>query len=290
MFVKKEFFRFALLRFFRIYPLHLAILFFLFLFLFVFPPYLECIIREEPERFTVGNILANILLVDNWGIVFFGHPWNGVSWTISLEILAYIAFPFLAFFVNRIFSVRLCLVLVIGVLLGLGLFMLVTNNLDNNLKWRGGILRIACEFSCGVILSRAYRLGFSSSFPWFGVGCLGLLVLCFIIPFMRPLIYLWLAGFMMSLTFENDKIARIFESKFISWLGEISYSLYLTHMLLLQGIFWLVSPSMQLMNLQSKMVLSSLIIFFILLFAWFVNIYVERPSRNIGRVVVKHLT
>lgn len=285
-FNKRRLFRFAALRFFRIYPLHWFVLACLGL-LVLFPPYLDFIRSAEPERLTPGNILANVLLADNWGIVFFGHPWNGVSWTLSLEILAYMAFPFLAYFVSRIRSIPLCMTLAAALLVGLGVFMLVTNNLDNNLKWRGGILRVACEFTAGVLLNRSYRLGLNFPLSWVGLFAVAWIALCLLVPYMHPLVYLGLGGLIVGLSFETDIAGRLCESRLVAWLGEISFSFYLVHGLLLQGLMWALPPMIQQWSLPAQGVVVVAATMPIFLIAWGVNVLVERPSRNIGRAVVK---
>lgn len=92
--------RFLILRFFRVYPLHFCVLM-VFLAQEIFKLYLwhKGITLNKGAPFTgdqsPGLFFATLFLVQAWG-VFDRNFWNGPSWSISCEALAYLVFALTA--------------------------------------------------------------------------------------------------------------------------------------------------------------------------------------------------
>jgi peptidoglycan/LPS O-acetylase OafA/YrhL len=170
---------------------------------YLVPAYHDYLIEFEPERLTIPNFLASLFLVHYWGINF-GHPWNGVSWTLSVEILGYIAFPFLAFVLVRIGSKRLILCLAAFCLLALGLILMATDNLDHNLKWRGGMLRMAFEFTAGILINLFFRKDGERDFAWGGTIAVGLILLSMSVHKLKFLIFPEFGCLILFLCYPRD--------------------------------------------------------------------------------------
>src|SRR5664279_2124889 len=90
----KNFKQFFIARFARIYPLHLFVLIVLILWI------AKIGVGGLGMVFDPTSIPTNLLLIHSFGIhkVF---TWNVPSWSISAEWWAYMAFPFLVFFLYR---------------------------------------------------------------------------------------------------------------------------------------------------------------------------------------------
>lgn len=89
---------FLALRIARLYPVHLFMI-------LVFGAYGFSIARTGDERgvgegYGLGALVENIFMVHSW----WNQPlsWNGVAWSVSLEWLAYLCFPFIALLVWRL--------------------------------------------------------------------------------------------------------------------------------------------------------------------------------------------
>jgi peptidoglycan/LPS O-acetylase OafA/YrhL len=108
------FMKFMRARFARIYPLHLLVL-------AIYVGLAAVGVKQEQEN-PQWSIVANIFLVQAMG--FFSHPtWNIPSWSISVEWWAYVLFPFVAAFAQRHFrTVAAVPVLVLNV----GIFIVLS--------------------------------------------------------------------------------------------------------------------------------------------------------------------
>ena len=92
--------KFLFLRFFRLYPLHVAVLMALFLFECVklAVQYFALMTPSQQPPFTgdrsPGALVASLLLINGWHVSDVA-AWNGPSWSISCEFAAYLLFAVL---------------------------------------------------------------------------------------------------------------------------------------------------------------------------------------------------
>lgn len=218
-------------RFARVWPLHgfILLLFVIFATLLV--------LRGTPNaRYPFEELPLHILLIQNWG--FTDHlRWNDPAWSISAEFAAYLAFPLI------VLSVRWER-LSAPVLIGIGL--LVCAALAAFLEFSGavklgdqvphfGLWRCLAEFTLGIIVCLLWR-------KWHGrrhaallalLVCLSLLVVR-IVTGIAEFYFLpaALAAGILALALDRGIVARLLSSRTAVYLGEISYSTYLSHLLL----------------------------------------------------------
>jgi peptidoglycan/LPS O-acetylase OafA/YrhL len=204
-------------RFARIYPLHLTMLFIFLLMAFA---------GNNP----VHGFFVSVFLVHAWGLTE-NLTLNGPSWTLSAEMFAY--FLFSIFAVRKLptlgiaiaFAVTAVCVHLFALKLGHAGFL--------HLTWDFGSLRILPLFILGMLLRRLTPLvtpvaasamvatGIVLLFYQTGSGPVEYEILI-------PLSLLIVGGARLS-----DVAALPTNSRLLVYLGEISYSIYLTHILVI---------------------------------------------------------
>jgi peptidoglycan/LPS O-acetylase OafA/YrhL len=227
--------RFMALRFFRLYPLHFAMLTAL--------VGLECIkvlaqstlgIIPEHHPFTGGqspqSFVAHVLLVQGLGLL--PTPgWNGPSWSISCEFVVYELFAIttlLGLFRNRVF-------LVLGAIAtGLGYAVLALTRGTLNVVYDLGLVRCIAGFFWGVLICRWALVASTRSLKQMQLFEIGVTVavistmatisggaILIVIPLLILLV--------MLLRSDRGPVARLLMSKPAQYLGRISYSVYMVH-------------------------------------------------------------
>jgi peptidoglycan/LPS O-acetylase OafA/YrhL len=218
----------------RLYPLHVFALFF-FIFSYVvrehsFPTYADG---------TLYTFLQQLTLTHSIGMHTTDQPWNGPSWSVSVEFWVSILFFFL---VKRstpsiyLFIISAVCLLVIYNKSDNGL-LVVTENFFGIIN--SGLLRCVCSFLCGVLTYRAYLAlksseGLLRRVPWTFMEILSLLAVAFIILARRnsvsdidmfaPPVFMML---ILVFAFDHGWISRMLKRTI--YLGKISYSIYLNH-------------------------------------------------------------
>ena len=224
---KKELFRFQLLRFGRLYPVHL-------LFLFVFlgieiAKYIAStklgINSPNTIPFEINNFSAfvkNIFLISSVlpnQLLTYNQP----AWSISVEFYTYLVFAAYILFIKK------SNVMFFVVLSFISLLMLITKNtfgFDNMLLCFGGFF-IGC-------LTAKFTKGIKKNLPNF----YSVIAFFTIISFLQLkttkdfdlLIYLLTAALIATLVLSKNGILKtILRFRFLTWLGAVSYSVYMSH-------------------------------------------------------------
>jgi peptidoglycan/LPS O-acetylase OafA/YrhL len=215
----------------RIYPLHLFMLCVVAVAISSLP-WLRSSYIDADQRFGLSCFVASALLIQNW---FHWMPgcWNTPSWSLSAEWFAYLIFPAVLFLTQRarkpmtsIFLAGLCL-------LGFSLVMLLKGVSSVDLTGTSGMVRMAAEFSCGCFLYRAVRTGLKTLPAIADIVAVFVLLASavagtdFICVFAIALIVLLAAQ-------ERGPVALVLATPLAVCLGEISYSVYLVHWIVLQ--------------------------------------------------------
>ena len=218
----------------RIYPLHLTVLS-----LFVATTLAEGAadylyggswgpIRLVGER-SLGGFFANLLMLQ--GIWARELSWNDPAWSISLEFLAYLAFPLL--FPSLWRAAPVAKAGAAGVLL-IVLGSLAYSTGDDFNQWNGiaAIMRCLPEFLIGALLYSAYRGQVLATVLATDAALLtDILLLCAMLHFAAPDFSILPLFALLILTAVANKgwLGPLLNSAPFLWLGNISYSLYLVH-------------------------------------------------------------
>ncbi|SNR61828.1 acyltransferase [Paracoccus sediminis] len=231
--------KFIFARFSRIYPLHLAILLAFLLLELVKLLLISFGIGQasfpvfEGAR-SVESLASNVLLLQTTGL-HGGLTWNGPAWSIGAEWFAYLAFPILVVGIMKRGMVASSLMIALS-LLGLALLSGMGDNLDVTYDY--GILRCLFGFVIGMVLHRfsglatRFRLG-SDAAAIALLALTGVLMHAGVRDIAIPPVF---ALLILSLSLNNGRVSRGLSHPALVWLGTISYSVYLSHMLILSVI------------------------------------------------------
>ena len=224
--------RFLALRLGRVYPLHAFMLL-----CFVAYESLKLFAGRE-DAFTGGNtpasMVSNILLLQSMGL----HEqltWNGPSWSISTEWWSYVLFALVCVWLG----LRHWMLVVVAIAAPLLLAAVSRSGMDTTYDW--GFIRCVFGFALGVVCCRIYRLvapvarspGKATMTVVELMTVLSVVVfvshagtspLSFMAPFVFTVAVLVFAA-------EGGLVSRVFHSRPLKWLGTVSYSIYLTHFL-----------------------------------------------------------
>ena len=192
----------------------------------------------DRPRFSLELFVANLFLVQSWGWAD-NDSWNILAWSISTEWLMYLLFPVIAFVLSRlrcgvgaIVCAGLSLLAVVAVLRMLGLDGTFTT-------YRFGAIRTFFIFLAGCFAYVAYRSGALADWPWRALELAS-------VAWLVAAALVWRSSFaalpavvllIFSLAMGQGIVSRLLASKPAVYLGEISYSLYMMHMIVLELCF-----------------------------------------------------
>lgn len=231
---------FLFARFARIYPVHLVML--------VASAVMMAVVavrgtsQSTPDH-SVGGLIGNVLLLQ--ALPGF-EVWNDPSWSISCEAAAYVLFPLGAALLLRLTrrgALALALVVVVAQL-GVTMLLVSPRSSTPPMSW----VRIAGEFTLGCLLWAAWRHGERTHWRWdvTALVAAGLTALYLGVTPRGPLSYLvvpLLAVFVVATASTSGPVRAVLASRLMEWGGRVSYSLYLTHFLVLSLLIDLVPPA-----------------------------------------------
>lgn len=286
---KQSYWQFITTRFARIYPVHFAVL----LFLVTLEPLrllaniLINLPLHEPifgGQTTVYGIFTNVFLIQAW------HTdklltWNGPSWSISSEWFAYLLAPFL---IGAFAKLKTPTKAIGGLLIGeIGLLLLSIlrpGGIDTTYDF--GNLRMLFEFCMGLSVYNLYAsykaspLATKIQTDWPTVGLLALLIYCFSIgspDFVIIQLYCLLIPFCaLATSWLNTTLS----SKPLFYLGEISYSLYMTHSIIVYTIMMKVMRYVHVEGILPSITILAIITLSSLMLAHVSYTYLEIPCRD----------
>jgi peptidoglycan/LPS O-acetylase OafA/YrhL len=197
------------------------------------------------------SLLRQLGLVILWNEPDYDRlTWNGPAWSVSAEALAYVAFPVLALLLFRLDrALRARTLGLLGLAVLTPLMILGAIDLYGPYVW---LIRLAGAFVAGALAALAVRKVWAHvdshrhrSWPtvltWLSAaGIVGTLYVSYAIdrPAARILAVLFFPLLIVGLSLSRSGLARLLATRPLVFGGRISYSVYLTHMVLVIEPFW----------------------------------------------------
>ena len=278
--------KFSVSRIARLYPMHL---FGLFSYLIVYTMIVNDIPRYRDGTFF--TFLQQLTLTHNIGLNRQSLTWNAPSWSISVEF--WLNIVFFCFIRRHTSSLILLLMSVTG--------LTVIHNLSGTLDTthqnyfqvvNSGLLRGWSAFVLGILAYRAWRLLRGISWPpILALGVEGLLcVLLWVIFFklngnwrsaeiFAPFAF---AAIVVVFALEQGLLAWLLRK--LQWLGTISYSIYLNHLVLIMLIDSIMGHLGYSRQLLTLLYLPLLLAYTSMTYRW-----VEVPGKQLIRHLGKHM-
>lgn len=218
--------RFWAKRLVRIYPVHLAMLAALLMMLGT--GYLLHQHPRDPGRFGAGELFSQLTLLHAWGTSD-RWSWNYASWSISAEWAGYLAFPLLWIWLRRSNRIAVAATLVLA-FVGASAVRHLAAAENLSLTYDGGLLRFFPDFVAGIAVMPLLR-HWPAWIPGRAValGSLGIVVLGTMTASEMTIIAgLWglLVGLMVAAQQGHHAVIGWMPGSV--WLGEISYSFYMS--------------------------------------------------------------
>jgi peptidoglycan/LPS O-acetylase OafA/YrhL len=268
-------------RFARIYPLHFFMLI-LVIALVVAAHVFHARTMNGLERFSLSSLPAYFSLTQAWG--FLGDDqgqWNPPSWSVSIEALAYLIFPFFILLTSRLLNSRPWVLFV--AVASCGFILNATTHWG--LTGYPGIVRGLSEFMLGCATAGFYGSGIAT---WLQ-GRLGsalafsALVICFALtPDTGFAVGFFTAPLLLALC-GNNIVVRLFSNRPVFYLGEISYSIYLGHFLFSTVSYRLISLDWMRSGPAQLTIGLCFITLFVLIASTMTYFAIERPGRDLLR-------
>ncbi|MCR4337477.1 MAG: acyltransferase [Candidatus Omnitrophica bacterium] len=227
-------------RFLRIYPLYFLVLALTLIFHFLFYPHplwITLLSQNEWSPFLLIMILANLLIFGQDVLILMGglkisnFMFIPQAWTLSLELMFYLLAPFLVRMRRRYL---LCIFMASALL---RIFLLYYDLRFNEDPWTYRFFPIELAFFIlGIFSYKVYqrlqgrRIPLALNVMVF-ILVLALTIFFDLIPFssfLKALLYLLILGAGLPFIFYLTR-----GSRFDRWIGEYSYAIYVTHMLLM---------------------------------------------------------
>ncbi len=227
----KAYKRFLVLRFARVYPVHIVTT------LMLVPIYLVASslfsYSSNLDAFSLEKLFHAITLTNGLGISS-SVGWNAPSWSVSAECFVYLLFPFATYLVfSKKMKISTCLLICFAILLTtIALSHWINDAKQYMLPWSWTMLRVGAEFSLGCLLYNMFKQGTLPA----PSASLSILCLCILIGLNMDSYYdfLFIIVFMLliwGLCCQSSITTTLLSTKAMVYLGNISYSIYLSHSL-----------------------------------------------------------
>jgi len=226
--------RFLKLRLSRIYPAHLVatlvlvpiVLSATWFGLYEFTP-------ETRAEYTWPKLFYSVTLLNGWGFPD-SVGWNTPSWSVGSEWFAYLIFPLLALGLNRVSSALAHGAIILGVFAGMIALSLAVQ--DGRTYMPGlslTLVRVGSGFLIGCAVYNIHRrLRAGPAFDALALAALAAIVILGAAGLPHFYDFGMIAAFaalILGLSLASGPAATLFSSGSATYLGRISYSIYLVH-------------------------------------------------------------
>lgn len=238
--------RYLWARFARLYPLHIFTLALLMLSVVVVPYFLPGVIDESWKGYFAWSALTSNVLFTHAMNQHVYLSWNIVSWSIGAEWWTYVA---AIIFLLALHQRRLQSVVPVMLFSFVGLIILVLLQSEKNLDitFNYGFFRCLFEFVIGVGLYEIYRQRYAETLLAHDRVFLLLLILIAAILHWRIAdlsIIPVFALLILAASYNRRQTHRILNLPVFTYLGKISYSIYLMHGIWFM-LFWFAFPAIK---------------------------------------------
>jgi peptidoglycan/LPS O-acetylase OafA/YrhL len=261
---KKTITNFYIRRFFRIFPIYYLGIILYFLLNFYF---------KEINNYSLKNIGANITFIHGM-IPSANNTIVPGGWSIGTEMIFYMIFPFLhKFFLGNFTALKYILAIVLCFLT----VNLLNSNFENNSFWYFNIITQLPVFLTGIVYFKYEKK----------VGLFFAILLFVSFTFIS--LYLWNVEQFMLVPLASGLsfcgLLKILEKtlldlKILQKIGEVSYSIYITHFVL---VFYLLHPVLRFREMIFYIILTICICY---PFALFLEKYLEKPFIKLGNKII----
>lgn len=208
-------------RFARLYPVHIVTFAIMVVLFFGQSILTGTSTAQDSGRYSVGVFFSTLTMTHAWWGSGTTQTPNVPAWSISAEWFAYLLFPLLCLAIVRLRGFAP----LVFTLAGVGLALLWHATDDN------ALVRVMAGFLVGMATYRfarhAERL---ATLPWLGTVVLALVVVWATVGGARLEIGILLfAALILVLSSERDWLCRIFALRWMVYLGEVSYAVYMVH-------------------------------------------------------------
>jgi peptidoglycan/LPS O-acetylase OafA/YrhL len=265
-------------RFARIYPLHFVMLLAV-IAMVVAAHVTGANTRLGLGRFEFKTLPEYFLLIHAWNL--FGNgvgQWNPPSWSISIEALAYLVFPFWIFLASGWAKTRPWVLVLGAVICGFALNAVIPWGIDGI----PGIARGLTEFVLGCAV---FNVASSDIANWFKseLGAIAAVLILVVAYALTPDIGfdIGVAAAPLLLTLcANNAVSRALGGRVVFFLGEISYSIYLGHFLFSSISYRVISVDWMRTGPVATVIGIAFILTFVLALSTLTYYTVELPARN----------
>lgn len=290
---KENLVRFARLRFTRVYPLNAVVLCLIGLMVLSAPDYVAWSRSfYGPSMYSAGAFFSTLFLATRWFLPVHGE-FNQPVWSLSLEALGYMAFPFLALYAQRIRRKwQLAAIASISLVFSFLVLRQFAAQWENS---QIAVTRMGACFITGIVIYRlwALRAAEAPKSWWrrpiaelsaFGIVLSALGVFNGGQPFHGDFQMNFLfATLLYGLAFQQGIVHRVLSSRVALFLGEISFPLYLLHVAPLLWLrYYMLSHGAEYTPLEKYGALFAWAAGCILL-ATLLHAFVEKPFHSWGR-------
>lgn len=195
----------------------------------------------------ISDIVTNLTLTHGWSVPIV-PSWNPVSWSISCEWLAYLAFPLIAVMAAELKRRRDVIFLIVFLSAALHL---VSSRGEYSGTMPYGLIRIAFDFPVGVLAYRLYEMNRERGVKWDRVALAAGVVLVVALTLLFPLTRkrellgaacVLSAVLIYALARSDGRLANALSRPFWQYAGHVSYSFYMVHILILTPVYQHVRP------------------------------------------------